>query len=217
MRQEREAHRELGRAYGLLSNLYLRLPDRGLRAALSAEIAPALSSLATLAAAHRWKGVGAEAAALASAIASLPAGHDPLARDFTKLFRGVRQGYGPKPPYESLYRHQDSIMGDISAAVRGAYRQSGLVPDKAFGTEPPDHIAFELSFLGHLHLLEADLRGKGDEKGAEAIARQRKSFVGDHLSLWGKEFCDAVGEAADTGFYKGVASLTREMLLLEQQ
>ncbi len=212
-----EAHRELGRAYRLLSNLYLRLPDRGLRTALSAEIVPTLRSLMGLAGAHRWKRAGEEAAALLEAIASLPAAPDLLTRDFTRLFRGVRPGYGPKPPYESLYRGEKAVMGDIAAEVKKSYKEAGLSLDKGFRGEPPDHIAFELFFMGHLHLLEAALREEGKRDEAAKVAAQREAFLAGHISQWIPAYCDAIEAEAKEDFYKGIASLTREMLLLEQR
>lgn len=209
--REETAMDGLGRAYFILSNIYMQVPGKDFSRILEREILPSLSALGNMAAEKGWTRV-LEALRLIEEGAS---GKD-LAGEFTKLFRGVRPGYGPKPPYESLYRGEKTVMGDIAGEVKRRYREAGLSLEARFKGEPPDHISFELFFLSHLHLLEQELRNERKGQDADEIAAQRRSFVNEHASRWMPAFCDVIIEAADTTFYKGVASLTREMLLLEQ-
>ena len=202
----------LGRAYFILSNIYMQVPGKDFSMALEREILPSFAALREKAAEKGWTRV-LEALHLTEEGAQ---GKD-LAQEFTRLFRGVRPGYGPKPPYESLYRGEKTVMGDIAGEVKTRYKEAGLSVEARFKGEPPDHISFELFFLSHLHLIEDELRKEKKSQDAEGIAAQRRSFVEEHASRWVPAFCDAIIEAADTKFYKGIASLTKEMLRLEQQ
>ena len=145
---EETAMDSLGRAYFILSNIYMQVPGKDFSRVIEKEIIPSFAALREKATEKGWTRV-LEALHLTEEGAQ---GKD-LAREFTRLFRGVRPGYGPKPPYESLYRGEKTVMGDIAGEVKTRYREAGLSVEARFKGEPPDHISFELFFLNHLQLL----------------------------------------------------------------
>jgi TorA maturation chaperone TorD len=72
-----------------------------------------------------------------------------LAVEFTRLFRGIKEGYSPPPPYESVYRGEGRVMGNYTLMVMKKYRDAGfLIIDKYPG--PQDYIGTELKFMSFL-------------------------------------------------------------------
>jgi TorA maturation chaperone TorD len=71
---------------------------------------------------------------------------DRLAAEWMRLFDGP--GRIPVPLFGSFYLDDGLLMGPSTLAVGEAYRRHQLVP-KAAGV-PPDHLAYELGFLGLL-------------------------------------------------------------------
>ena len=130
-----------------------------------------------------------------------------LAVDWTRLFRGVRPGYGPPPPYESVYLANDRGTVETLQAVVGKYHQAGAAIE-AGSTNRPDYIGLELGFLGFLADQEAKARQAGEIERGENYARISQVFVADHLGKWAKRFCKVAIGHADTKFYRGLLLLT---------
>ena len=118
-----------------------------------------------------------------------------LATEHTRLFRGVREGYGPPPPYESLWR-EGQMMGDSTVAVATAFLEAGYEYDGAWG--PCDHLAEELRFMAALCMAE---------DAADALERQA-AFVERHLSAWVPTYCHALAEQAHEPLYRALARVT---------
>ena len=49
-----------------------------------------------------------------------------LGVEFTRLFRGVKEGYGPPPPYESVYMGEGRVIGEATLEVMRFYTECGL-------------------------------------------------------------------------------------------
>lgn len=129
-----------------------------------------------------------------------------LRAEFTRLFRGIQEGYGPPPPYESLYR-EGRLMGETTEAVQSQYRNQGFgVIDETVG--PQDHIGAELKFLAFLCHRESEAWRQGDSEGGKACLTAQGEFLERHLLRWAPDFCQRVQAESGAPFYRAVAELT---------
>ncbi len=212
--------------YGFLGALYTRLPDEQFVDGLfTSEMAEFLSSLQQ---AEDMPEDVREGASLIQRFAT-DSKDKPVNElktkvnvERTRLFRGVKPGYGPLPPYESVYAspdktdHEKEVNTFPIAAVAKAYAEEGVVlPTENY--DQPDYIGFELDFMRHLCAKESSAWEQGDsEQALEAIAKE-SSFLNDHLIQWVPRFCDEMCKDAQLDLYQGVARLTRGLLLDEAQ
>lgn len=136
-----------------------------------------------------------------------------LAVDYARVFLGA--GNYDKilaPPYESVFTSEERIlMQDARDGAVSYYRRAGMdLP--ADNTTPEDHLGFELQFFavlidrGSAAIDDNDMAAFG-----ETLALQRGFFT-QHLENWVPDFCAAVEEHAQTGFYKAVAAMTRAFI-----
>lgn len=146
-----------------------------------------------------------------------------LEREFMDLFVIPNPRY--VAPYESVYRDQWTfdpalgaepgqgpaplimerlLMGESTMAVRQAYLEAGVLPEK----DLPDHIANELRFMAYLWAREAEAHG--DE--ARAWAELRNEFRQAHLLKWISPLRERVAECGQSGYYR-VALQVAEALL----
>lgn len=135
-----------------------------------------------------------------------------LQEDYVRLFRGIRRGYGPPPPYESVYR-SEHVMSDPTSDVLTLYHKAGL---EVRGGEPPDHIGFELSFMAYLCKKEEEYRMAGDLMSATGFTSFQDDFLSDHILTWVPQFCTKILDY-NSAFYAAVAELTMSWLLLEEK
>lgn len=136
-----------------------------------------------------------------------------LAVDFTRLFRGIKKGYGPPPPYESVWRGEGRVMGQWTEKVLKEYADSGIGMD--LSDELPDYVGIELKFMALLCYKEAEAWRNNDSVTALKFLGLEQKFVDEHLKNWMPEFCNIMAEEAITSFYKGVALLTKGFLEIE--
>ncbi|MEE9285296.1 MAG: molecular chaperone TorD family protein [Dehalococcoidia bacterium] len=137
-----------------------------------------------------------------------------LGVDRTRLFRGLKKGQGPPPPYESVYRGQESVMGDSTLGVRKAYADAGYQQPPG-NNEIPDYVGVELDFLRHLSGEEATAWATGDRSRALVSLNRQREFLAGHVLQWVTIFCDEVVRHAQEGFYKGMARVTKAVIILE--
>ncbi len=135
-----------------------------------------------------------------------------LAVERTRLLRGVKPGYGPPPPYESVYTDPSSHQGmEALSEIQAAYTRAGAtLPDATH--DQPDFIGFELDFMRHLTEWEALARAQDDEKEVMRAVRVQRDFLSDHLDRWVPRFCAVMFEQAQLDFYRGVALVTRGLV-----
>jgi putative dimethyl sulfoxide reductase chaperone len=132
-----------------------------------------------------------------------------LARDWTRLFRGVEKG-NLLPPYESLYR-TGKLQGKPVQEVHRLFAGMGIrVPEEWH--QPPDYIGVELDFMRFLCSREIEsLEGRNAISTADAIAAER-SFLENHLTAWVPNFCERMIAQARESYYGGIGSLTLGLL-----
>ena len=206
----------LARTYAVLGNLYLRQPVQGELDALRKEVRESASRLRLLAESRSWTRLADASRALEASVSGrLDA--TTLAREHTRLFRAVKPGYGPPPPYESVQRGATQVMDAHSAEIEGRYAASGLVLSAEFRGEPPDHLGFELFFISHLFRLEAERLVAGDGKGVVMAAQERKTFIAQHPREWVGAYIKTLQRESREPLYAKAASVTGELLLLEPE
>jgi TorA maturation chaperone TorD len=140
--------------------------------------------------------------------------HERLAREHLRLFGGLTYGRSPPPPYESVWRGEGKLMGKVTASVLRTYNEAGM--ELASGTtEPPDHIGIELSYLSYLCSRQADAHRSRDSTDTARYSRMQYDFLRQHVLRWVPSFCQQIAQADTTGFYRGIAILTKEFLLAD--
>jgi len=134
-----------------------------------------------------------------------------LSVDFTRLFRGIKEGYGPPPPYESVYRGEGKVLGESTLAVMRKYAEAGFGIIEEYAG-PQDYIGTELKFMSLLCYkdMKAWEEREADE-GKKCLEMERR-FLNDHLLQWVPNFCKEVEERASEKFYVAIAVLTESFI-----
>lgn len=132
---------------------------------------------------------------------------DELGAEFTRLMSGVKEGLGPPPPFESVWR-EDRLIGESTVAVIAAYAAAGFA-DIAPEAGPQDHLAVELKFMALLALREAQARRGGDTAVAEKRLEQQRDFLAQHLGAWAPRWADRVMADARMPLFAALAGLVK--------
>ena len=140
----------------------------------------------------------------------MPERADDLAAVHTRLFGGLRPGFGLQPPYESVWRGERRMMGRSTQAVVEAYAKAGLWPET--DGLPPDHVGVEVGFWARLMAERDETAGRGDTIGAARLDAQLRDFLADHLLVWIPAWCQAVAADDPGGFYGTLATMLGEQL-----
>lgn len=158
--------------------------------------------------------LGAFIASLADADdAALEAVRTDLAAEYARIFLGMSRH--PVAPYESVYTSPAGLMmQEARDAVVAFYRREGFSVDENMHL-PEDHIAFELGFMAGLIRNAIAALDSSDGAEAERLAAVQASFVADHLASWVPSLAGDVEDRASTGFYRGLAALTRDFIEAE--
>jgi len=136
-----------------------------------------------------------------------------LAPEHLRLTGGLKPGYGPPPPYESVFR-EGGVAGERTMGVLKAYADAGLDFDGGFSV-PGDHLGVELKFLALACSREAEAREAGRVQAvSEWIGRQAR-FLEWHLAPWVGSFCAEMRRYATEPFYHAVADLTEAACRLD--
>ncbi|RMB62123.1 TorD/DmsD family molecular chaperone [Tessaracoccus antarcticus] len=167
-----------------------------------------VAELASTGLAHSWPLTGdahrAGARLLEQAVAE-PADDATLKADFDALFVGP--GSMHACPFESVYRSLEGLTFEAETMqVRRFYADHGLQAP-AFNKEPDDHVGLEVAFVGQLCLAALNAIEDGDPGRASQFMSSARLFVGQHLGVWGPDFCTRVIEHAQTDFYRAVGHL----------
>jgi TorA maturation chaperone TorD len=129
-----------------------------------------------------------------------------LLPEYTRLFRGIQEGLGPPPPFESLYRGE-TAMGDSALAVQRRYEQAGFGP-VAPEAGPQDHLGAELRFQALLCFREAEAWGGRDLEAAQQRIGQQRAFLDEHLLAWLPDYAGRIVRESREPFYAAAVRLT---------
>ena len=209
------------RVYGFLGAVYNRLPDDQFAKSLpSPEVAGFLLSLAGIEDLPKDMREGArmiERFIQASEGKPVDELRTELAVERTRLLRGVKPGYSPPPPYESIYLDLDQQpLMQTSVAVMRAYAEAkAVLPEEVH--DQPDFIGFELDFMRHLCLKESEAWKRDDRDQALEYLEKEVGFLNEHITRWMPRFCDVMVKEARLDFYRGIAQMTKGFVLDEAQ
>ncbi len=143
---------------------------------------------------------------------------EAISVEYTRLFRGVKSGYSPLPPYESVYREESGrVFTESTLELQREYRRFGVGLVSELQGEPPDHVSFELEFMYLLCSREARAWDKDDEDEALGLLRVEKEFSRKHLEAWLPKFCNKIREYDRLGFFRGLADLTEGWVAFDYQ
>lgn len=134
--------------------------------------------------------------------------------DFTRLFRGIKKGYGPPPPYESVWQGETRVMGERTQEVLKKYSDAGIGMD--ISEELPDYIGIELKFMFLLSYKEAEAWKNNEKQKAINFLKLQQEFMNAHIHKWIPRFCSIVEDEAVNSFYKGVALFTRGFIEIDR-
>lgn len=140
---------------------------------------------------------------------------EKLGVDRTRLYRGVAPGYGPPPPYESVW----SSGGEGTAilqAVAGVYREAGLARAPE-ATERVDYIGVELDYMREMAKREVQAWESGERQTALDSLKAQQHFMLEHLGAWAPAFVDKALEQVETDFYKGHLLMLRAFIAEDQE
>ncbi len=132
---------------------------------------------------------------------------EDLRVDYTRIFVGHRRM--DVPAWESVYFNQERLtFQEETVSVRRWFDRFGVKPG-INAREPEDHIAFELSFVGHLAEQAANALDAGDGAAFTELLAAQREFLSDHLLRWGWKWTELALEQAQTNFYQGLALLVQ--------
>jgi len=141
------------------------------------------------------------------------ASNEELLVDYARLFIGPSQTLAP--PYESAWRDKNSEDPLESVqALSELYDAGGFALDPDF-RDLPDHIAVELEFLYGLLFKLAAAAQSGDREALEHALALRGALLEQHLKSWVEPFTAALSASATCTFYRELAALTRQFIVLQ--
>jgi TorA maturation chaperone TorD len=137
-----------------------------------------------------------------------------LTIEFTRLLRGIKRGYGPPPPYESLYKGENRVIGEVTRDVMRIYQKAGfgIIDEKA---GPQDYIGAELKFMSFLCHKEMEAWKKNDVVEAKSCLELEKEFLNNHLLHMTSRFSKEITIEAKEKFYIAVAKLTEKFTITD--
>ena len=223
-RQEAEAR---GNMYRFLAAVYLRPPNEHLlERVVDPDFLGELSSL-----------FGVRAVAELSRFSATARPDQELAslrQEYMDLFAVPTGRY--VTPFEDVYRGggvggeegkpgKGPLMGKWAIAARRMYREAGAQKDESC-TELPNHIGIELAFMDFLCAREAKAYSRGE--GADPQSQERPESLGptayhllqirflqEHLTAWFPELSVSIQANAKSRFYRWIAQITEEFLVLD--
>lgn len=135
--------------------------------------------------------------------------------------------------YESVYRGEKQIMGNLTAMVKESYKKACFYLTEEYGNDPPDDVKIELEFMYRLCEEELEAWQKGDKGSALAYLEMEKNHLREHMIEWIPYLCDDLmkpefrdgvakkfhhtievekAEITEFAFYKAVAGITKAAL-----
>ena len=142
-------------------------------------------------------------------------GLQAVAVDFTRLFGGISEAYGSRPPYESAVR-SGTWGGDIAVAVAAVYASAEIEPPVPTGA-PHDHLVAELGFLAIACFREAEAWQLGNRNAALDWVMRQRDFLDQHLLTWLPDYCRQLADLAQTPFYRALLDLLPKACRIDRE
>lgn len=116
-----------------------------------------------------------------------------LQEEYVRLFINAPSGV-PAPPYASVYL-TGMVAQEPALEALSFYERVGLRPE---GSDPPDHLSWELAFIAHLI-----------EREQKELLRE---FLEQHFWRWFPRFKGALLAASPHPFYRNLLEVTEQVL-----
>ncbi len=135
--------------------------------------------------------------------------------EYARLFIGPGKHISP---HESVHRQDEEsrLYGRSTVNVMQFLEATGF----EFKTDYeglPDHISVELEFMQTLTEWEAQALEEGNTELATKCLNIERYFLQKHLAYWIPDFCKKVTEEAELPFYREIAKLTSDFILMEEE
>lgn len=127
---------------------------------------------------------------------------DELGVDWTRLFRGLRPGYGPKPPYAYLYQKTRQSELEYLRKISSLYAQYSAEIEPAQSNRP-DYLGLQLAFLSFLNQQASLAYQQENQAQANQLENAADLFFKQELAPWAISFCEEAKLHAQTAFYQG--------------
>jgi len=133
---------------------------------------------------------------------------EDLAADYARTFLAAGDATGKAAfPYESYYAGTDSRFGgSIQMQLNALYAAKGFQMKKDMFSILEDHIGLEFCYMAELLRMQS---GTEDEKEAETLGTELKTFFNEHIAGWIGLFTADIYKYSERDFYRGFARVTR--------
>lgn len=202
----KEVAQHRSQLYWLLSSLYLRTPNAAFLQDLTGWLAASSST-------DPEDNVACGLAMVQQAAAECNV--ERLTVEYTRLFGGIKEGYGPPPPYESMYR-ESCLMGATTEAVTRTYAEAGFGTIHA-AAGPQDHIGAELKFMSLVCCEEISVWEREEPDAAVSSWKLQRGFLDEHLLRWVPAYCRRLQQETSERFYAGAAALTEHAVAADRE
>jgi TorA maturation chaperone TorD len=126
--------------------------------------------------------------------------------DYTRLFLGPMEILAK--PYGSVWlTNEKTLMQDSTMSLLDLYAEGGFEMDEGF-RELPDHVAAELEFLYLMLFRENEAQHSSEPDSFAKAAGLKRRLLDQHLGRWIGLFSAAVGEHAESDFYRRLGETT---------
>jgi len=135
--------------------------------------------------------------------------------EYARLFVGPGRHISP---HESVHRkdEQSGLYGHATVSVKQFIETAGFRFQSDY-KGLPDHISVELEFMQTLTRWEAEAWELDDTDLAMKCIELESRFVQEHLIYWIPPFCAKVVKEAELPFYREIAKLTSEFIVMEKK
>lgn len=135
--------------------------------------------------------------------------------EYARLFIGPGKHISP---HESVHRQDEEsrLYGRSTVNIMQFLESTGF----KFKTDYkglPDHISVELEFMQTLTGWEAEALEEGNTKLATKCLNIERYFHQKHLVCWIPGFCTKVIKEAELPFYREIAKLTSDFIVMEEE
>ena len=127
--------------------------------------------------------------------------------EHTRLFRGIKKGYGPPPPYESIYKGERNVHGETTLNVIQKYTANGF--DFGVFPGPKDHIKIELLFMAYLADQEKKARESKDDQKTLQFVQTQQQFLENNLLSFTEKLHDEIITSTENEFYSEISHLIK--------
>lgn len=127
----------------------------------------------------------------------------------TRLFGGIREDYGPPPPYESIYLNENTLMGPATKEVMEVYRNSNVYTGWQHSSNLPDFLGTELEYLT---ILCQKCSRSNDYIEQQRLLELEKYFIENHIGKWVNLYITESKKWIETSFFESFMLILQRII-----